>query len=184
MKIEVKNLTEKNLRDAPEWESHPFSCKYCIWWEFPEQCLDPKLERKEDLISKKLKWLTNAKKIFGNCGKMAYVNGKPVGYTQYAPRGFLPHSADYRSGPPSDDAVLISCLFISHKEFRRLGLGSQLLHNVINELRRKGVKAVETFGRKGSDANPSGPVEFYLRNGFRIHKDDTEFPLLRIDLKA
>jgi hypothetical protein len=57
MKIEIVNITEKNLRDAPEWETYPFSCKYCIWWEFLEECKDTSKEKKEEMIQKKLKWL-------------------------------------------------------------------------------------------------------------------------------
>ncbi len=182
MKIEVVNLTEENLRGAPEWESHPFSCKYCIYWEFPEECIDPAMERKEDMIRKKLKWLRSTYQDFGNCGKMIYVDGKPAGYAQYAPPGLLPRSADYHSGLPSDDAVLISCLFIPHQEFRGLGLGSRLLQSIINDLRKREIRAVETFARKGKSNSPSGPVEFYLKNRFRIHKDDIEFPLMRLDL--
>jgi hypothetical protein len=41
---------------------------------------------------------------------------------------------------------------------------------------------METFARKGSSDNPSGPVEFYLVEGFRIFRDDKEFPLVRLDL--
>jgi len=182
MKVEVVNLTKGNLRDAPEWETHPFSCKYCIWWEFPGQCIDPTEENKEEMIQKKLKWLQNTNKVFGNCGKMVYVSGKPVGYAQYAPPRFLPRSADDQSGPSSDDAVLISCLFFPQKEFRRRGVGRQLLQNIVDDLRKRGMKAVETFARKGRPENPSGPEELYLSAGFEIYRDDKEFPLLRLDL--
>lgn len=182
MKIEVVNLTKENLKDAPEWESHPFSCKYCIWWEFPEECTDPTKEKKENVFKRKLEWLRNTNKIFGNCGKIGYVDGKPAGYAQYAPPKLLPHSADYESGPLSDDVVLISCLFIPQKGVRGLGLGTRILRSIIDDLRKREIEAVETFARKGKPNNPSGPVEFYLRNGFRIHKDDIEFPLMRLDL--
>ncbi|HIH96737.1 MAG TPA: hypothetical protein HA348_04550 [Thermoplasmata archaeon] len=182
MKIEVVNLTEENLRDVPEWESHPFSCKYCIYWEFPEECIDPAMERKEDRIRKKLKWLRSTYQDFGNCGKMLYVNGKSAGYAQYAPPRLLPRSADYHSGLPSDDAVLISCLFIPHQEFRGVGLGSRILQSIIDDLGKRETKAVETFARKGESNSPSGPAEFYLKNRFRIHKDDKEFPLMRLNL--
>lgn len=30
MSIKIVNLTEENLVDAPEWEKHPFSCKYYL----------------------------------------------------------------------------------------------------------------------------------------------------------
>lgn len=183
MNIEIVNLTEKTLRDAPEWPNHPFSCKYCIYWEFPEECIDPAMEQKRNLIEKKLGWLRRVDNEWGNCGKMVYLDGKSIGYAQYAPSNYLPGSAGYASGPPSDDAVLISCLFIPEEKFRRLGIGSQLLRSVIDELKKeKKEKAIETFARKGNPGNPSGPMEFYLANGFQIHRDDKEFPLMRLDL--
>jgi GNAT superfamily N-acetyltransferase len=182
MKIEIVNLTEKNLIDAPEWKTHPFSCKYCFWWESPEKYKDSVKEKKEEMIQRKLKWLKNINRLFGNCGKILYVDGKAVGYAQYAPPKFLPRSADYQAGPPSKDAVLISCLFIPHKEFRGLGLGNRLLQSIVDNLRERGIKAVETFARKNKPDNPSGPLEFYLRNGFKIYKDDKEFPLMRLEL--
>ena len=181
--IEIASLTEENLMDAPTWDSHPFSCKYCIYWEFPDECVDPATEQRHEMFAKKLSWLQAVTKGFGTCGKLVYVDGKCIGYVQYAPPDYLPGSAGYASGPPSDDAVLISCLFIPQAKFRRLGIGSQLLCSIIDEVKKeKKKKAIETFARKGRPENPSGPVEFYLGNGFRIHRDDKEFPLMRLDL--
>lgn len=182
MDVETVSLTDENLIEAPEWKEHPFSCKYCVYWEFPEECVDPFRGNREDMLSKKLNWLRNVGKAFGDCGKIVYADGKPVGYAQYAPPKMLPLSAEYSSGPPSEDAVLISCLFIAQEEYRRRGLGSQLLQSIIEDLRKKGVKAVETFARKNNPNNPSGPVEFYLKNGFRVLRDDPEFPLMRLEL--
>lgn len=182
MKIEIAGLTETNLKDAPEWETHPFSCKYCIWWEFPEECIDPTKEKKEDMFKRKLKWLKNVKRKFGDCGKILYVDGKGVGFAEYAPSEFLPHSKDYDSGPPSEDAVLISCLFIPRKEYRKMGLGTMLLKSIITDLRKTGVKSIETFARRSNPNSPSGPLEFYLKNSFKIYRDATEFPLVRLDL--
>ena len=144
--------------------------------------MDPSKEKKEEILQKKLKWIQGTNKLFGNCGKILYLGGKAVGYSQYAPPEFLPHSADYQAGPPSKDAVLISCLFIPPREFRGLGLGTQLLQSIIDDLRDRGIQAIETFARRGNPNNPSGPVEFYLRNGFRVYKNDSEFPLMRLEL--
>jgi len=94
----------------------------------------------------------------------------------------LPLSAEYSSGPPSGDAVLIPCFFIAQKKYRERGLGKQLLQSIIEDLRKRGFKAVETFARKNNPNNPSGPVEFYLKNGFRVLRDDPEFPLMRLEL--
>jgi GNAT superfamily N-acetyltransferase len=183
MNIKITDLTEENLKDAPEWSGHPFSCKYCIYWECPEESLDPATERKQEMFAKKLSWLQAVTEEFGTCGKLAYVDGHAIGYAQYAPSNYLPRSADYVSGPPSNDAVLISCVFIPQARFRKLGIGSQLLHSIIDEMKKeKRIKAIETFGRIGSSDNPSGPVELYLRNGFKIRRNDKEFPLMRLDL--
>lgn len=183
MNLEIVDLTEENLIVAPEWDNHPFSCKYCIYWEYPEECVDPATEQKQEMLTKKLSWLQTVTKEFGTCAKLVYGDREPIGYAQYAPAHYLPRSASYTSGPPSDDAVLISCLFIPRAELRRLGVGSQLLHSIIRELKKeKKKKAIETFARRGGSDNPSGPLEFYLRNEFRIHRDDEEFPLMRLDL--
>lgn len=177
MKVEILDLTEKNLKDVPEWKTYPFSCKYCLYWELPREYEVSKTKIKEDLLREKLRWIENTRKNFGNCGKLLYLNGIAVGYAQYAPPDFFPRLGDYRS-----DAVLISCLFIPYRDLRGVGLGTQLLHSIIEDLRKRGIKAVETYARKGNSENPSGPVEFYLKNGFRIHREDPEFPLMRLDL--
>lgn len=182
MKREILPLTEENLNDAPEWDSHPFSCKYCLYWELSQEFSYPEKEKKEDMMQKKLRWLRGTRRRFGDCGRIAYLVGRPVGYAQYAPPNLLPNSTNYPSSPPSEDAVFIGCLFIPDNRLRRSGLGSQMLQNIINELRERGVRAVETFARKGNPNNPSGPMEFYLKNGFHIYKDDKEFPLMRLDL--
>ncbi len=144
--------------------------------------MDLRKETKGSLVARKLNWLQRTNELFGTCGKIAYLDGVAVGYAQYAPARFLPRAAGYQAGPPSDDAVLISCLFVPNSEFRRAGLGKRLLQSIIDDLTQRGVKAAETFARRGKPDNPSGPEEFYLANGFRVYRDDSEFPLLRLDL--
>ena len=144
MNIEIVTLAEETLADAPNWPSHPLSCKYCTYWEFPEECVDPTGERKEELMAKKLRWFRWVNNEWGNCGKLMYADGRSIAYAQYAPATYLPRSADYDSGPPSDDAVLISCLFIPQRQFRRLGIGNQLLRSIVDELKKRREKAIET----------------------------------------
>lgn len=181
MKVVIRDLTEENLKDTPKFTGHPFSCKYCVYWEYPEE-FDQAKKVGEELLEKKLEWFKKTRGDFGNCGKILYVDGNAAGYAQYAPPEFLPNSFSYPSGPPSQNAVLISCLFIPGKDFRGLGLGSLLLKTILDELKKREFGAVETFARSGKANNPSGPVEFYLKNGFRIHKNSSEFPLMRLEL--
>jgi len=182
MRIQINNLTEKNLNDAPEWNSYPYSCKYCIYWEYPEKFIGLKKKNKGEIFQEKLRWLRRVRKEFGDCGKLIYIDRKPAGYAQFAPPKFLPNLMNYDAGHPDKDAVIISCLFICNKNYRSLGLGNRLLESIIDDLKSRGIKIVETFSRKDNADNPSGPLEFYIKNGFRIYKDNDEFPLTRLDL--
>ncbi len=181
MKIKLSYVTEKNFKNLPEWSSFPYSCKYCIYWEFPHAFKNkPKQEIKGE-IEKKVQWLQNVRSEFGECAIMLSIDKKVIGYAQYAPPKFLPHTAHYPV-LASPDAILISCLFIFHKKFRRQGFGTILLNAVVEDLEKKGMKAIEVIARKDNPDNPAGPVEFYLKNGFTIYKDDNQFPLMRFKL--
>ncbi|MCR4404554.1 MAG: GNAT family N-acetyltransferase [Candidatus Acetothermia bacterium] len=183
MKAELLDLTEENLIEAPEWASRPYSCKWCLYWEEPELLLDPAEGKKGEMFQRKLAWLRLVRAEFGPCGKLLYLDGKAIGYAEYAPARFLPNSRNYPAGPVSEDAALIACLFIPAREHRGRGLGSLLLKGILDELRSRGLKAVEAFARRGSPENPVGPVKFYLKHGFHIRRDDEEFPLMRLELE-
>jgi len=66
---------------------------------------------------------------------------------------------------------------------RRRGVGKLLLQNIVEDLRRRGFKAIETFARRSEANNPSGPMAFYIRNGFHVKdKTNPDFPLMRLYL--
>ncbi|MBC7220700.1 GNAT family N-acetyltransferase [Candidatus Bipolaricaulota bacterium] len=133
-------------------------------------------------LEQKLAWVRRGRREFGDCGRLLYAEGLAVGYAQYGPPSFFPTAGSYPAGPVSDDAVFLACLFVPSRAHRGRGWGSVLLQDVLRELRRRGVSAVETFARVGNAENPSGPVGFYLRHGFEVLRDDPEFPLLRLNL--
>jgi len=181
----IVDITEANLPEIPE------SCKACIYWEFPDDFDKAKeqkteLERKLEFERKKHEWFVNTTRKFGTCGKIAFSNGRPMAYAQFAPSQRLPNTANYRSHPVGkleEGIIFISCLYVADEKLRGRGLGKTLLRNIIDDMRKRGFKAVETFARRGNSDNPSGPLEFYIKNGFTI-KDQTnpEFPLVSIIL--
>jgi GNAT superfamily N-acetyltransferase len=177
MDIRIAELSEKNVKDTFEWGIYPYSCKYCLYWECPEEALI-----KEEAFNKKVEWLRRVKKEFGDCGKLVYVDGKNIAYAQFAPSEFLPNINNYEAGVPDKEAVIISCLFVEDKNYRRMGIGRKLLSLIVDDFKLRGVKILETFARKGNSENPSGPCDFYIKKGFSIYKDDLEFPLMRLDL--
>lgn len=183
MNASIEALSAASLEQLPEWGSPPFSCKYCLYWEDPQARIDFSPAGREARRTRKRAWLEGALASFGACGKVLSVEGRPAGYAQYAPAELLPNASDYPAGPPSQDAVLLACLFLPDRQLHKAGLGSRLLESVVEELRRRGAAALETFARRGNAENPSGPLEFYLRRGFAILREDAEFPLLRLDLR-
>jgi GNAT superfamily N-acetyltransferase len=184
MKIKISNLTAGNLAALPTWESYPYSCRYCLYWESPDEYKRLQNAKKQTLIRKKSLWVQDTKRCFGECGKLLSLKGAPIAYAQFAPPEFLPGFAVYQSAAADYDAVLLSCLYIPERRNRGRGYGTQLLESILVDLKNRGVGAVETFARKGDPHNPSGPAWFYIRNGFRIVRDDVEFPLLRIELSG
>jgi GNAT superfamily N-acetyltransferase len=183
LEFAIRDIVEANLADIPE------SCKGCLYWEFPEEFdrareEGTRSEKRLEFEQKKRVWFLRTLREFGTCGKIVYCDDKPVGYAQFAPSERLPNTDNYESHPVgrSDERVVfLSCLYVAEEELRRKGLGKKLLRSVIDDLRRRGFNGVETFARRGSYDNPSGPLEFYIKNGFAV-KDQTnpEFPLVRL----
>lgn len=176
MEVVIENLTESNLDCLPD------DCKGCVYWEAPEVSAKGRSE------PVKKKWLLDTLREFGNCGKIVYSNSKAVGCALYGPSDRFPNVRDYGSGQVgtlNEGVVLLTCLFIADIGARRQGFGRRLLEEVIEDLKMRGFKALETFARRGNTHNPSGPMQLYSRMGFYVKNDmNPEFPLMRFELAA
>ncbi len=185
MQVTIVDVTARNVGDIPE------ACKPCLYWENPSifrrvEELSP--AERVGFEARKADWFRETQKKSGTCGKILYCEDTPVGYAQYSVVDSLPQAHEYGAkslGKPEDDVAFISCLYISDELFRRRGLGQRLLGQVISDLKQRGFKAVETFARKKSSNNPSGPIELYLKQGFEVVEDvNPEFALVRLDLQG
>jgi len=182
MKVSIKDITEENIKEIPE------PCRTCLYWENPafKQSRELSQTEKVKYEAEKATWFLKTLEEFGDCGKIIYVDSKSVGYTQYSTANRLPNIQEYgakKLGTAKESAVFISCLYICDESFRGKGLGERLLGKVVADLRKRGFKTVETFARKDSANNPSGPVEFYLRKGFHVKEElDSDFALVRLNL--
>ncbi len=182
--INIEDIKESNLRDIPE------PCRGCVYWEFPEAFEEGEKDRskRRELEAKKMDWFKQTVKEFGTCGKIVYHNGEPIAYAQYASSERLPRISKYESKPAGkleEGVVFLSCLFVADEGMRRRGIGKLLLQNIIEDLRKRGFNAIETFACRDRADNPSGPMIFYVRNGFHIKdKSDPEFPLMRFYLQS
>ena len=180
MSLKHEAVSQQNLTRLPTFRLFPYSCRYCVYWESTKN-FDEKVPQSE---AEKLKseWFKNTLERFGSCGFIVCRNCDSVGYAQFGLPKFFPRVSEYSSGPPSDDAVFLSCLYVPKRELRGMGIGKCMLEIVESDLLRRGYKAVETFARKGSESSPAGPLEFYLKHGFSVKRERDEFPLVRKEL--
>jgi GNAT superfamily N-acetyltransferase len=176
----LANLTLDNLDDlSPQ-------CRGCVFWE-----LDPIAgERPATAASTDLEkeaWLSDTLLEWGSCGQVLYVAGMAAGYALYAPAAYVPRAGAFPTSPISPDAILLLTARVE-PQFRGGGLGRVLLQGVARDVTRRGIKAIEAFGRSGGSAErESGcllPADFLLSVGFKTVRPHPRTPRLRLDVKS
>lgn len=162
-------------------------CRACSYWEKSEAFSHGKCT--EDEARVKAEWFERLLSGFGPCGKLLYIGDEPVGYCQYAPPADFPGILGYGDLAKSVDqgAVFISCLTVAQNHQRK-GLGRRLLREVIDDVRSRGFRAVETFARNDSADNCSGPVQLYLSEDFtvvatEVYANGASLSLVRLPLR-
>jgi GNAT superfamily N-acetyltransferase len=187
------SITLDNLGDVPH------RCRSCVFWE-----LDPVSGERAcasggtDL--EKEAWLSDTLLEWGSCGHLLYVDSVPAGYVLYAPAAYVPRALAFPTSPVSPDAVLLMTARLM-PEFAGGGLGRMLVQAVARDASRRGIKAIEAFGRidrKPDDGNddppPRPPVrgdyscllpaDYLLAVGFKTVRPHPRTPRLRLDIKS
>lgn len=199
MSRRLVNITLDNLGDLPS------RCRSCVFWE-----LDPVSgERACDTGSADLEkeaWVSDTLLEWGSCGQIAYVDGVPAGYMLFAPPAYVPRSVAFPTSPVSSDAVLLMTARLM-PEFSGAGLGRMLVQSVARDAARRGIKAIEAFGRSAQprpdaqaewagartpahaeveDSHTSCllPSDYLLAVGFKTVRPHPRTPRLRLDVKA
>ena len=145
----VTGLTGVTLPDAPR------ACHDCIWWQ-----------TREGRSADKRKWIERAETDWGAWGTVYYdADGRVLGSMQYGPAELFPRAAELPAGPPSDDAVLVTCAYLVEQSSP--WVMQSLFLAAIGDARDRGAKALETFSYRYRDGESQ-----YER--FQVHK--TIFP--------
>lgn len=171
-------LTPETIDDLPD------ACECCAFWESLDS-LDPQCGSSADR-ERLVAWIETVLEDWGDCGRVAYEDGRVLGFVKYAPPRYLRQVRHMAAGMPSDDAVLLACLHVSH-EARSAGLGKVLLQAAMRDLATRKERALEAYGaaRPGDrDRTPLVTVDFLLRQGFRVVRPHPRYPLLRLELKT
>lgn len=174
----IRPLTPERLADlSPE-------CGCCAFWE-TEKPAQPECGGSCDPAVFEA-WVRDVLADWGDCGRIAYIDGDAIGFAKYAPGRYFPRASRMGAGPPSDDAVLLACLRVE-ADARHAGLGKVLLQAVLRDLVSRGERAVEAYASTGTldrRATPMITVEFLLRQGFTVVRPHPRYPLMRLEMRS
>ena len=149
MASRLEGLTRGTIRTAPT------VCHECVWW----QSRDGRTATKE-------RWMDRAEEEWGAWGTIYYdEHDRVLGSMQYGPVELFPRAAQLPAGPPSADAVLVTCAYLVQSSSP--WVLQSLFLAAIGEARDGGAKALEAFAYR----YPEGESAY---ERFRVHK--TIFP--------
>ena len=145
----LENLTGLTLETAPS------VCHDCVWWQ-------ARGSRNVD----KGRWIERVESGWGSWGTIYRDDdGRMLGTMQYGPADAFPRAATLPAGPPSDDAMLVTCAYLA-SDAAQWVLQSLFLA-AIGEARERKVGALEAFAYRYAEGESA-----YER--FRVHR--TVFP--------
>ena len=149
MTTRLRPLTRVTVQEAP------IVCHSCVWWQ-------SKGGRRAD----KSKWIDKVEDDFGAWGSLYYDDdGRVIGSMQFGPADLFPRAYELPAGPPSDDAMLITCAYLVDRTSP--WILQSLFLAAIGEAKDRGAKVLETFAYR----YPEGETQY---ERFQVHK--TIFP--------
>ena len=133
----------------------PTVCHDCVWWQ----------ARAGRSVSKE-RWIERVEEEWGAWGTVYYDDdGRLLGSMQYGPSELFGRAAELPAGPPSADAVLVTCAYLV--EPATPWVMQSLFLAAIGDAKDKGARALETFAYR----YPEGESNY---ERFIVHK--TIFP--------
>jgi hypothetical protein len=145
------------------FEQLPKHARRCVFWEVDPATLgkdhhlaDPEFDKEAWLSMVMLEW--------GSCGQVATAPAgecgpsepQCLGYALYAPPGAVPRARRFPTAPVSADAILLTSMGIEPGRDAD-DLPYHLIARVVDELVRRGVRALEAFGRTAEAAELTDP---------------------------
>jgi len=174
MRPQVTGLTGATLETAPA------VCRGCVWWQ----------SRGTRGVDKE-RWIDRAEDEWGPWGTVYYDDdGRLLGSMQYGPSELFPRAEELPAGPPSDDAVLVTCAYLV--ELSSPWVLQSLFLAAIGEAKDKGAGALEAFAYVYPEAESAYerffvhktifPRDFLADFGFRTVRAAGRVELARLEL--
>jgi hypothetical protein len=161
-------------------ETAPTVCHTCVWWQAGGR-------REVD----KDRWMERTELEFGSFGTVYYDgDGRVLGSMQYGPASVFPRAQELPGGPPSDDAMLVTCVYLQDESSP--WVLQSLFLAAIGEARERDARAVETFAYRYPEGESAYerfrvhktvfPADFLEDFGFRVVRSAGRVALARLEL--
>ena len=160
--------------------SAPTVCHDCVFWQ-----------SKPGKRTSKRKWIEKTEDEWGAWGTI-YIDddGRVLGSMQYGPSDAFPRAAELPAGPPSEDAVLVTCAYLV--EGSAQWVMQSLFLSAIADVRERGGKALEAFAYRYAEGESAQerflvhrtvfPSDFLGDFGFRTVRRLGRVELARLEL--
>ena len=157
----------------------PDVCRSCAWWQGNgSRAVDRR------------RWIDGVEDAFGAWGEVYLDGDRHVASLQYGPAPAFPRARTLPAGPPSDDAVLVTCAFLSDPS-SPWSLQSLFLA-CIGACHERRVTAIEAFGvvhapeaefaERFLQHRTIFPRDFLADYGFRTLRSAGRVELMRLEL--
>src|SRR5688500_19197187 len=174
MTTRVQGLTGATLRHAPS------VCHECVWWQ-----------SRGSRETNKARWIEKAEDEWGAWGALYHDDdGRLLCSIQYGPAELFPRAAELPAGPPSEDAVLVTCVYLASTASP--WVEQSLFLAAIGEARDKGARALEAFAYRYGEGETTYerflvhrtvfPSDFLADFGFRTVRAQGRVELARLEL--
>ncbi len=161
-------------------ERAPAVCQTCVWWQ-----------SREGRTADKARWTERVEDDWGAWGALYRDDdGRLLGSIQYGPSHLFPRAAELPAGPPGEDAVLVTCLYLNARA--ALWVEQSLFLAAIGEARDKGAKALEAFSYRYPEGESAYerflvhrtvfPRDFLADFGFQTVRTQGRVELSRLEL--
>jgi hypothetical protein len=140
----------------------------------------------------KERFVTGVEDDFGPWGNLYRQDDRVLGLIQYGPASAFPRAATMPAGPPSRDAVVVTCAYLT--DVQSPWVLQSLMLAAIGECRDRDCEALEAFGYRYAQGEtfPTRflqhrtifPQEFLADFGFTTRRTMGKIQLMRLELRA
>jgi hypothetical protein len=174
MSTRVAGLTGVTLQEAPQ------VCHECVWWQ-----------SESGRSADKSRWIERAETEWGPWGAIYRDDdGSVIGSMQYGLATLFPRAWELPAGPPSEDAVLVTCVYLVDRASP--WVMQSLFLAAIGDAKDRGAKALEAFAYRYPEGESTYerflvhrtvfPADFLADFGFGTVRAQGRVELARLEL--